>query len=77
MKGLIDPIMHIIRNSIDHGIESAEERKKLGKPATGNNISSRAYYSGSNVFIKISDDGAGIDLNTVRQKAIKKGLIQA
>lgn len=76
IEGLIDPIMHIIRNSIDHGIESAEQRKKLGKPATGT-IQFKAYHSGANVYIQITDDGAGIDLNKVRQKAIKNGLIEA
>jgi two-component system, chemotaxis family, sensor kinase CheA len=76
IEGLIDPIMHIIRNSIDHGIESAEERKKIGKPEQGT-ISFKAYYSGSNVYIQISDDGKGIDLNVIRQKALQKGLIQA
>jgi len=68
--------MHIIRNSIDHGIENAAERKRLGKPAQGK-ISFRAYYSGSNVYIQISDDGAGIDLNKIRHHAIKRGLIQS
>jgi two-component system chemotaxis sensor kinase CheA len=76
IEGLIDPIMHIIRNSIDHGIESGEERKNLGKPAQGT-ISFRAYYSGSNVYIQISDDGSGIDLIRVRQKALNKGIIHA
>jgi two-component system, chemotaxis family, sensor kinase CheA len=75
IEGLIDPIMHIIRNSIDHGIEDAGTRKKLGKLEKGK-IIFRAYYSGSNVYIKISDDGAGIDVNKIRQHAIKKGLIQ-
>jgi two-component system, chemotaxis family, sensor kinase CheA len=75
IEGLIDPIMHIIRNSIDHGIEIPEERKRLGKPEKGI-ISFRAYHSGSNVFIQISDDGAGIDLKKVRQKAIAQNLIQ-
>jgi two-component system chemotaxis sensor kinase CheA len=75
IEGLIDPIMHILRNSIDHGIESAEVRRKLGKPKQGK-ILLKAFHSGSNVYIKISDDGAGIDSNIIRQVAIKKGLIQ-
>lgn len=75
IEGLIDPIMHIIRNSIDHGIESPAERKKKGKPEQGL-IKFRAYHSGSNVFIEVSDDGVGIDTNKIRQNAIKKGLIQ-
>ncbi len=75
IEGLIDPIMHIIRNSIDHGIEKPEIRKKLGKPEQGT-IKFRAFHSGSNVFIQVSDDGAGIDVNKIRQHAVKKGLIQ-
>jgi two-component system chemotaxis sensor kinase CheA len=76
IEGLIDPIMHIIRNSIDHGIEDAGTRIKSGKPKQGK-IYLKAYYSGSNVFVRISDDGAGIDINNIRKHAIKKGLIQA
>jgi two-component system chemotaxis sensor kinase CheA len=75
IEGLIDPVMHIIRNSIDHGIESAAERKKLGKSEQGK-IIFKAYHSGSNVYIQVSDDGAGIDLTKIRQSAISKGLIQ-
>jgi len=76
IEGLIDPIMHIIRNSIDHGIESPEERKKLGKSPQGM-ILIKAFHSGSNVFIQVTDDGAGIDANKIRQHAVRKGLIQA
>jgi len=75
IEGLIDPIMHIIRNSIDHGIESPEERKKQGKSPRGI-ITFKAYYSGSNVYVQVADDGAGIDVNKVRKHAIEKGLIQ-
>jgi two-component system chemotaxis sensor kinase CheA len=75
IEGLIDPIMHIIRNSIDHGIESPDARKKAGKSDQGV-ISFKAYHSGSNVYIQVSDDGAGIDLKNIRNNAIKKGLIQ-
>jgi two-component system, chemotaxis family, sensor kinase CheA len=75
IEGLIDPIMHIIRNSIDHGIEIPEDRKRLGKPEKGT-ISFRAFHSGSNVFIQIADDGAGIDLKKVRKNAIARNLIQ-
>lgn len=74
IEGLIDPIMHIIRNSIDHGIENAEARRKAGKPDQGS-INFKAYHSGSNVFIRISDDGKGINPEKIRQKAISKGLI--
>lgn len=75
IEGLIDPIMHIIRNSIDHGVERPDERKALGKPEKGT-ITFRAFHSGSNVFIQIADDGAGIDLKKVRQKAIARNIIQ-
>jgi two-component system chemotaxis sensor kinase CheA len=75
IEGLIDPIMHIIRNSADHGIESEEERKKAGKPEQGK-IILRAYHSGTNVFIKISDDGKGIDPDNIRKHAIQKSLIK-
>lgn len=75
IEGLIDPIMHIIRNSADHGIESAAERKESGKPVQGK-IVLKAYHSGTNVFIKISDDGKGIDPEKIRNLAIKKGLLK-
>ncbi|HON18230.1 MAG TPA: chemotaxis protein CheA [Salinivirgaceae bacterium] len=72
---LADPIMHIIRNSMDHGIEdTAEERIKKGKPAKGK-ILFNAFYSGTNVYIQIIDDGRGIDPEKIRKKAIEKGLI--
>ncbi len=76
IEGLIDPIMHIIRNSIDHGIEKPEERKKKGKPSTGV-ITFKAYYSGSNVYIQVNDDGSGIDVNKIKHHAVSKGLISS
>lgn len=74
IENLLDPFMHIFRNSLDHGIESAEKRIALGKPAKGK-IMLKAFYSGANVFIQISDDGAGIDPEVIREKAIRKGFI--
>ncbi|MBI9065930.1 MAG: chemotaxis protein CheA [Salinivirgaceae bacterium] len=71
---LADPLMHIIRNSLDHGIESTEERKKLGKP-NRSVILLKAFYSGTNVIIQISDDGKGIDPEKIKSQAILKGLI--
>lgn len=68
------PLIHILRNSIDHGIESTEERLKAGKPAKGV-IRFIAFYSGSNVFIQIQDDGKGIDVEKIKQKGIEKGLL--
>lgn len=74
IESLTDPLLHILRNSIDHGIESAEQRKKLNKPEQGK-ILLKAFYSGANVIIQISDDGAGIDPKKIKNKAIQKGLI--
>lgn len=76
IEGLTDPLMHIFRNSIDHGIEPAEERISKGKPRQGK-ILLRAYYSGTNVYIQIKDDGKGIDVEKIRQKAIARGFISA
>lgn len=75
IETLTDPIMHILRNSIDHGIETVEERRKKGKPDQGK-ILLKAYYSGANVHIQLSDDGAGIDQEKIRAKAIAKGIIR-
>lgn len=74
IESLSDPLMHILRNSLDHGIEDVEERIKKGKPRQGK-ITLKAYYSGANVLIQISDDGAGIDPEKIREKAISKGII--
>jgi two-component system chemotaxis sensor kinase CheA len=74
IENLTDPLLHIIRNSVDHGIESPEERIKAGKSPKGT-IVFKAYYSGANVIIKIQDDGKGIDPDIIRKKAIEKGLI--
>lgn len=70
MEELSDPLMHIIRNSVDHGIESAQERESLGKPPYGQ-ISFKAYQKGNYVFIEVSDDGRGIDVKKIREKLIK------
>lgn len=74
IERLNDPMVHIIRNSIDHGIESPDIRQKSGKNKTGT-ISLVAIHSGANVLIKISDDGAGIDPEAIRNVALKKGII--
>ncbi len=74
LEGLTEPLMHIIRNSIDHGIEDAETRLQAGKPEQGT-ITLKAFYSGTNIFIQIIDDGAGIDVNKIKQSAIAKGFI--
>ncbi len=74
MEELADPLMHIIRNAIDHGIESAEERTALGKPPYGQ-VTFNAYQKGNYVFIEISDDGRGIDTNKIRKKLIETGRL--
>ncbi|MFP4023221.1 MAG: chemotaxis protein CheA [Thiohalospira sp.] len=74
IESLTDPLLHILRNSIDHGIEPVGQRKKLNKPEQGK-ILLKAFYSGANVIIQISDDGSGIDPEKIRNKAIQKGLI--
>ena len=76
IEGLADPLMHILRNSLDHGIEDAATRKRAGKPAQGT-VRLKAFYSGTNVMIQVSDDGAGIDPVSVHQKAVEKGIIPA
>lgn len=69
-----DPLMHLLRNSADHGLESAEDRRKAGKPEVGS-IFLDAYQDGNNVVIEVRDDGAGINIENVKQKAIEKGTI--
>jgi two-component system chemotaxis sensor kinase CheA len=74
VEAIRDPVMHIIRNAVDHGMEAPEERVKKGKSATGK-ISVRAVHEGSTVSIEIRDDGRGIDPVKVRGIAVKKGVI--
>lgn len=69
-----EPLLHLIRNAIDHGIESKEERLALGKPPTGNVVLS-AHHEGNNVVIEVQDDGRGIDKNDVLKHAIERGLV--
>jgi len=72
---VFDPIVHLIRNSIDHGIESKEERMKLGKSPKGN-IIVEAFNEGNSVIIRVKDDGRGIDFEKIKKKGIEKGLIK-
>ncbi len=74
IEDVSDPLMHIIRNAIDHGLESPAERKAAGKPEKGN-VKLQASQKGNHVVIEVIDDGRGIDIGKVRQKAIAKGLI--
>ncbi|NOY52699.1 MAG: chemotaxis protein CheA [Deltaproteobacteria bacterium] len=75
IEELADPLMHIIRNAIDHGIETPEVRKAAGKQAEGT-IELRAYQEGNHVIIEVEEDGAGIDVKKIREKAIEKGLVE-
>ena len=69
-----DPLVHLIRNSVDHGIESEEERRAAGKPVKGT-VTLRAFHKGNSVAIEIEDDGKGIDPAKMREVAIRKGVI--
>lgn len=74
VEDLLDPIMHCVRNSIDHGIETPEQRKALNKPAEGT-LLLKASNEGNMIIIEISDDGHGIDVEAVKAKAVERGLI--
>jgi two-component system chemotaxis sensor kinase CheA len=75
IERLNDPLIHIMRNCLDHGIESPEERVRIGKPANGA-IWLTASYSGANVLITIKDDGSGIDPEKIKERAIERGLVK-
>jgi two-component system, chemotaxis family, sensor kinase CheA len=79
-KGILDalaePLMHLVRNAVDHGIEPADERVAAGKPARGT-LYLNAYHQGTQVVIEVRDDGNGIDLQRVRAHAVSKGLLKA
>ncbi len=75
VEEISDPLVHMIRNSIDHGIEKPEARVQRGKPARGT-ICLRAFHQGGNIVIQIQDDGQGLDRNRIRAKAIEKGLLK-
>jgi two-component system chemotaxis sensor kinase CheA len=74
IEALSDPLTHLIRNAVDHGIDSVEERSALGKPTVGN-VHLRAYHESGQILIEVEDDGHGIDPERVREKALEKGLI--
>ncbi|MCD4829054.1 MAG: chemotaxis protein CheA [Candidatus Cloacimonetes bacterium] len=73
VENLYDPLVHMIRNSCDHGIEDAETRKAAGKPARGT-ITLHAYHKGSNIVIDVRDDGKGLDRERIYEKAVERGL---
>jgi len=69
-----EPLMHLLRNNVDHGIEPPDEREKIGKPRVGT-IKLNAYHEGNQIIIEVSDDGGGINLDKVRARGLKVGLI--
>ena len=74
VDALGEPLSHIIRNAVDHGIETPEERRRMGKPEEGV-ITIRAYHEASQIVIEVSDDGRGIDVETLKRKAAESGFI--
>jgi chemosensory pili system protein ChpA (sensor histidine kinase/response regulator) len=76
LEAMADPLLHLLRNAVDHGIETAEVRRARGKPERGT-IRLRAYHEGSQVIVQVSDDGAGIDAETVRAAAVERGFVSA
>jgi two-component system chemotaxis sensor kinase CheA len=79
-KGMVeriaDPLTHLVRNAVDHGIEAPEERLAAGKPVEGN-VRLSAYHQGGNVIVELSDDGRGLNTDRIRAKGIERGLITA
>jgi len=74
LEKLEEPLIHLIRNAVDHGIEPPEERARMGKPPKGT-VKLSAYYHGDRIFIEVADDGRGIDVDKVKKKALERGLI--
>lgn len=75
LDALAEPLTHIVRNAVDHGIESADDRVSTGKPARGT-VSLNAYHQGTQVVLEVRDDGRGIDLDLVRAQAVRNGLVK-
>ena len=76
LDALAEPLMHLVRNAVDHGVEHAEERIAAGKPARGT-VYLNAYHQGTQVVIEVRDDGRGIDLAQIRAQAVAKGIVKA
>jgi chemosensory pili system protein ChpA (sensor histidine kinase/response regulator) len=74
IQQISDPLVHLVRNSVAHGIENAAERASFGKPDIGK-VSLRAYHRGNHIYIEVGDDGGGIDYERVKQSAIERGLV--
>jgi len=75
LEALTDPLVHIVRNSIDHGIEAPDVREEAGKPRTGT-VKLAAFHQGGNILIQITDDGAGINADKVYPQAVEKGVVE-
>lgn len=71
-----DPLIHLLRNAADHGLETTQERLQLGKPRQGT-VDLKAYQDGNNVVIEVDDDGRGIDVEVIRRSAVEKGVVSA
>jgi two-component system chemotaxis sensor kinase CheA len=76
IEQISDPLMHLVRNSLDHGIELPHERREIGKPETGQ-VLLNAYHRGGAIVIEISDDGRGLDTDRILAKAVERGLVDA
>ena len=74
IQQLADPLLHLVRNAVAHGIEPAEERYESGKPDQGN-ISVRAYHKGNHIYVEVEDDGRGVDFEQVKATAVENGLV--
>ena len=74
VEAIYDPLVHMVRNSMDHGLETPEQRRELGKPTTGT-IHLRAFHQGGSVVIEIKDDGRGLDRERIIQRAVERNLI--
>ncbi len=75
VEEIVDPLTHMVRNAVDHGIEPAEERRAVGKPEKGT-VTLEAYHKGGNIVIELRDDGKGLDRDTITKKAVERGLVQ-
>ena len=74
LEEIKDPLVHLVRNAVDHGIEKPDEREAAGKPRVGT-VTVRAYQKGSNIVVEVSDDGAGIDVEEVKRAALKSKVL--
>jgi chemosensory pili system protein ChpA (sensor histidine kinase/response regulator) len=76
IQQISDPLVHLVRNSVAHGIERSEARLSVGKPEAGK-VSLRAYHRGNHIYIEVEDDGGGIDYERVKQSAVERGLVSS